>query len=104
MYFVSSGGKSNCSLKILGGFSNDFYQTILLKKLINFNASPSSFKGLTRMYTEDSPIRRVINWQNAPGCNLVKIFKYIVESHISMSDSFNVKKLFLYLKLNNSVP
>jgi hypothetical protein len=37
MYFVSFGGMSNCSLKIIDGVSNDFYEIILLKKLISLN-------------------------------------------------------------------
>jgi hypothetical protein len=52
---------------------------------------------VTELHTEDAHIRRAMNWQNAPGYNLAKMFKYIVESHISVPKSFNVKKKSLPL-------
>ena len=72
IYFVSFGGMSNYSLKIIGRVSNDFYQINLLKELINLIFSPSSCKRLIRMHTEDALIRPFINWQNAPECNFAK--------------------------------
>ena len=96
IYFVSFGGLSNYPLQTVDGVSNYFYHVILLKKLINFNLPPSRFKGLIRMYTKEGTIRPVINWQNTHGYNLAKSLKYILESHISVPNSFRIKNLPLF--------
>jgi len=41
-------------------------------KYINLNPTPPMIRGLIKIHKEDSPIRPVVNWKNAPAYKLAE--------------------------------
>jgi hypothetical protein len=60
-------------------------------KYINLNPTPSTTRGLIKTRKEDSSIRPIVNWKNAPACKLAKILSKKLEIYIPLPHTFNVK-------------
>jgi len=50
-------------------------------------------RGLTTINKEDSPIRPIVNWKNAPAYKLAKMLSKKRKILISIPYTFNVKKI-----------
>jgi hypothetical protein len=44
-------------------------------QLININPKAPNLKGLIKLHNQDLPIRRIVNWKNAPLYQTAKLFK-----------------------------
>jgi hypothetical protein len=42
-------------------------------KYVNLNPTAPTMRGLVKLHKEDTPIRLIINWRNAPGYKLAKM-------------------------------
>ena len=60
-------------------------------KYINLNPSAPIIRGLPKIHKINSPIRPVINWRNAPAYKLVKLLSKLLQVHILLPYTFNVK-------------
>jgi hypothetical protein len=60
-------------------------------KFINLNPTPPRIQGVIKVHKIDAPIRPVINWQNAPTYRLSQHFSTIINTHIPLPYTFNVK-------------
>jgi hypothetical protein len=60
-------------------------------KYINLNPIPPMIRGLTKIHKEDSPIRPVVNWKNAPAYKLAKMLSKKLSIYIPLPHTFNVK-------------
>ena len=59
------------------------------RKYINLNPIPPSIRGLIKVHKEDSPIRPIVNWKNAPAYKLTKMLsKFAI--YIPFPYTFNV--------------
>jgi hypothetical protein len=60
-------------------------------KYKNLNPSTPTIRGLPKIHKTESPIRPVINWQNARGYKLAKLLTKLLSLHIPLPYAFNVK-------------
>jgi hypothetical protein len=60
-------------------------------KYINLNPSAPTVSGLIKIHKTDSPIRPVVNWQNAPAYKLAKMLSKKFQAYIPLLYTFNVK-------------
>lgn len=73
---------------------NDGVQTIHRDekwKYANLNPSAPTMRGLLKIHKINSPIRPVINWQNAPAYKLAKLLYNLLQFHIPLPSNFNTK-------------
>jgi len=61
------------------------------RKYINLNPTPPIIRGLIKIHKEDSPIRRIVNWKNAPTYRLTKMLSKKLGIYIPVPYTFNVK-------------
>ena len=71
------------------------FQLILQKdegwKYIDLNPIAPTIRGLIKIHKEDSPIRPIVNWKNAPAYKLAKMLVKKLKIHIPLPYTFNVK-------------
>jgi hypothetical protein len=60
-------------------------------KYIYLNPSPPTIRGLTKIHKTDSPVRHIVNWENAPGYKLATKLSNKFEIYIPLPHTFNVK-------------
>jgi len=48
-------------------------------------------KGLPNIHKTNSPIRLIINWQNAPAYKFAKLFSKLLQLHMLSSNAFSIK-------------
>ena len=67
-------------------------------KYINLNQSAPSKKGLPKIYKTNSPIRPIINWQNAPAYKLAKLLSKLLQLYIPLPNVSNVRNSIQLMK------
>jgi hypothetical protein len=60
-------------------------------KYINLNPSAPAIRGLSKVHKIDIPIRPIINCQNAPAYKLAKLLSRLLQIHVPLPYTFNVK-------------
>lgn len=60
-------------------------------KCMNLNPTAPNMKGLSKIHKDGSPIRPIINWWNAPAHNLAKLLSKLIEVHVPLPYTFNIK-------------
>ena len=57
---------------------------------MNLNPTAPTTRGLVKTHKEDTPIRPIINWRNAPGYKLTKMLAGKLTSYIPLPFTYNV--------------
>jgi len=57
---------------------------------INLNPTALTIRGLIKIHKTNSPIRPVVNWQNAPAYILEKMLSKKLQAHIPLPYTFNI--------------
>jgi hypothetical protein len=60
-------------------------------KYLNLNPTTPTMRGLIKFHKENTPVRPVINWINAPGYKLAKKMANVPTSYIPLPFTHNVK-------------
>jgi hypothetical protein len=60
-------------------------------KYLNLNSTAPSLRGLVKLHKENTPIRLLVNWKNAPGYKLTKTLAGTLTSYIPLPYIHNVK-------------
>ena len=72
---------------------NDFQSVIHRSekwKYVNLNPAAPTMRGLVKVHKEDTPIRPIINWKNAPGYKLTKMLAGKLTSYTPLPFAYNV--------------
>jgi hypothetical protein len=67
-------------------------------KYINLNPPPPVIRGLIKIHKEDSSIRPIVNWKNAPAYRLAEMLSEKLGIYIPLPYTFNVKNTVHLLK------
>src|SRR5215510_7525632 len=59
-------------------------------EVINLNPSPPTLKGLPKIHKENTPIRPIVNWKNAPAYRLAKLVSDTINRDLPLPYSFNI--------------
>jgi len=73
-------------------------------KYINLNPSAPSMKGLPKIHKINSPVRPIVNWQNAPAYKLAKPISKLLKLYIPLPNAFNVKNSMQLMKDLEDIP
>jgi hypothetical protein len=57
----------------------------------NLNPTAPTIRGLPKIHKDNIPIRPVINWKQAPAYKLAKLLTHLIQTHIPLLNTFNVK-------------
>jgi hypothetical protein len=98
MDFISNKNFTNPKSELIKKFQRDLrsnikeFQLIIQKdegwKYIDLNPTAPTIRGLIKIHKEDSPIRPIVNWKNAPAYKLVKMLVKKLQIHIPLPYTF----------------
>jgi hypothetical protein len=57
----------------------------------NLNPSAPTIRGLPKIHKDSTPVRPVINWKQAPAYKLAKFLSQLLQTHVPLPNTFNVK-------------
>jgi hypothetical protein len=59
-------------------------------RYINLKQGTPVLRGLIKVHKEDTPIRQIVNFRNAPSYNLAKMFTNTLKTYIPLPYTYNV--------------
>jgi len=73
-------------------------------KYINLNPGTPVLRGLIKVHKEDTPIRPIVNFRNAPTYNLAKMLANILMKYIPLPSVYNVQNSVQLMKNLENIP
>jgi hypothetical protein len=68
------------------------------------NPSAPVIRGLPKIHKISLPIRPVVNWKQAPAYKLAKLLSQLLQTHIPLPNTFNVKNSIHLMKDITEIP
>ena len=112
--FISNNEASETSEHITTKFQKDVRTTLnecrhLIDthkkwKYINLHPGAPILRGLIKVHKEDTPIRPIVNFRNAPTYNVTKMLANVLTNYIPLPSVYNVKNSVQLMKDLDYIP